>query len=53
MTVFLHDEMYGIRDGLVETVWPVFPSAATSGRIPRTGLAPTLTLCATRASSRP
>ncbi len=25
MTVFLHDEMYGIRDGRVETVWPVFP----------------------------
>ncbi len=22
-TVFLHDEMYGVRDGKVETVWPV------------------------------
>lgn len=23
MTVFLHDEIYGIRDGIVETVWPI------------------------------
>lgn len=25
MTVFLHDELYGVRDGQVEEVWPVFP----------------------------
>ena len=28
MTVFLHDEMYGIRNGHVETVWPVFPRSS-------------------------
>jgi D-serine deaminase-like pyridoxal phosphate-dependent protein len=22
-TVFLHDQLYGVRDGLVETVWPI------------------------------
>ena len=24
-TVFLHDELHGVRNGVVETVWPVFP----------------------------
>jgi D-serine deaminase-like pyridoxal phosphate-dependent protein len=23
MTLFLHDELYGVRDGLVEVVWPI------------------------------
>jgi D-serine deaminase-like pyridoxal phosphate-dependent protein len=22
-TLFLHDELYGVRDGLVEAVWPI------------------------------
>lgn len=25
MTVYLHDEMFGVRNNIVETVWPVFP----------------------------
>ncbi|MAG35095.1 MAG: amino acid aldolase or racemase [Dehalococcoidia bacterium] len=25
MTVFLHDELYGVRNGQVEAIWPVFP----------------------------
>ena len=25
MTVFLHDELYGVRNDHVEAVWPVFP----------------------------
>ncbi len=28
-TVCLHDEMYGVRDGVVETVWPILARAQT------------------------
>ena len=23
MTVFLHDQLYGVRGGVVETIWPI------------------------------